>query len=172
MSIRQQHFFILLGCVFITNIGWAKGKKPSESVEQQQAQKQGTQSNPQQPIVPIVPQIPVSQEHQFHKLSLEEAKQIHDTNSAIFVDARSPASYGVRHIKGALNCSLGDFDRQLAELKEKVPLDVQLIVYCGAETCGLADRVGRQLSENGFKNVSIFPSGWVAWAQANFPMEP
>ena len=57
--------------------------------------------------------------------------------------------YEVRHVSGAVNYSLGDFEKQSAELKSRAALDRQIIVYCGSETCGLADRIARQLTERG-----------------------
>jgi len=105
-------------------------------------------------------------------IQLQEAKKIFDEKRAYFVDARSEAAFRIRHIKGALICSLGDFDRDIVPFKKKVALDALVVVYCSSETCGIARRVATKLVDSGYTNIRIYAGGWAEWAKAGYPAEP
>lgn len=141
----------------------AQGKQPEKQPEPAKAD---TAKDPDAPRR----QVPPPQE--LRKVTLGEAKQFFDGGKAVFVDARPGFNFAGRRIKGAVNCSLGEFDSQLNELKAKAQSDTPLVVYCGGETCGLSQKVALKLVEVGFKNVMVFPGGWSTWVQANFPAEP
>lgn len=178
----MRKFYILINWGFIVffvsgNILYAQGKKPDvierkteqkkESVSSEQQKQQqnqtsflSTSTNPQSP------------QFSLRKISLEETKKIFDDGKAIFIDGRSFSTYSIRHIKGALSLPLGEFDAKIAEIKQKAPIDMQIIVYCSGESCGLAEKVGRKMTDHGYANILIFSGGWPAWAQANYPAEP
>ncbi len=60
------------------------------------------------------------------RITIEDAKKDFDSNSALFVDARSPDVYKQEHIKGAINVSYGAPDSEV----EKIPKGKKIIVYC------------------------------------------
>lgn len=165
-----------------TNLN-AKGKKPpkekkaedTQKVEIKVADEQKLKEEKDASIQPLPASSTVQTSAQLtalKKISLQEAKQIFDENKALFIDGRASSAFATRRIPGAFNCTLGEFDVKVIELKQKTPLDTLLIVYCGGETCNLANRISAKLVEQGYKNVLIFSGGWPAWAQANYPMEP
>lgn len=106
-------------------------------------------------------------------IDLAEAKKIYDGGRSIFVDARSAAAYQTRHIKGALNCPVGDLGTKAEDFERSYPPETAVVVYCGGESCKLSFKVAARLFERGhFKRVLVFAGGWKEWVQAGFPTEP
>jgi 3-mercaptopyruvate sulfurtransferase SseA len=60
------------------------------------------------------------------RVTLEEAKSAFDSNSAVFVDTRSEASYVDSHIPGALSIPLDEIESHINELDP----DQWIITYC------------------------------------------
>ena len=69
------------------------------------------------------PQIP---ESEVPRVSLEDAKAAFDNGSAVFVDARSAASYEESHIPGALSIPASEIQSRLGELDPTK----WIITYC------------------------------------------
>jgi rhodanese-related sulfurtransferase len=119
--------------------------------------------SPEAPLPPI--------ESLLRSIEILEAKQMFDSGSAVFVDGRPPVAFKIRHIKGALNCSIGEFEKQFAEFKNKVRPGRQVVVYCSSATCGLADKIGQMMLERGVKDIVVFKGGISAWVGAGYPTE-
>ncbi|MBI5840627.1 MAG: rhodanese-like domain-containing protein [Chloroflexi bacterium] len=64
--------------------------------------------------------------YEVERVSLEEAKAAFDSGAAIFVDARSAASYAESHIPGALSIPVAELESRLNELDP----DQWIITYC------------------------------------------
>jgi 3-mercaptopyruvate sulfurtransferase SseA len=60
------------------------------------------------------------------RISLENAKNAFDANTAIFIDARSEDNYRDEHIKGAINVTFDTLDKKIKTL----PKDKTIVVYC------------------------------------------
>lgn len=164
----------LASSLIMGNTLFAQGKKPPVTEQKKESTapiSQQTQTN--QASVSV--SSPSSQQTALiplKKITLEEAKKIFDEGKAVFIDGRSRSAYEIRHIQGALNCSMGEFPVQIEEIKKKVPLNTQIVTYCSGETCGLAEKVGRKMMEQGYTDILVFQPGWPAWAQAGFPAQP
>jgi hypothetical protein len=63
---------------------------------------------------------------QVERINLTQAKEAHDSNSAVFVDVRDPAYYQTSHIPGALSVPLSDIEMGFVDLD---PHD-WIILYC------------------------------------------
>ena len=163
--------FTIIAAIPAENI-WAKGRKPDGNKVEEPAVKTGAAEVRQTPEV----HAPITEKFtsplQIKKIAVKEAKSIFDSGKGVFIDGRSPVSYSAKHIKGALNCSMGEFDLQVAELKSKFPPDTLLIVYCSGQTCGLADSVAERIAQSGFVNIVVYSGGLSDWVAANYPSEP
>lgn len=102
---------------------------------------------------------------------VETAKEIYDSNQAVFVDARSPESFKNGHIKGAESLPLGQFDDLIEGFKEKYPAGTYIVTYCSGKTCGDSHELERLLFDNGYVNVSVFVDGYQGWKAKGFPIE-
>lgn len=63
---------------------------------------------------------------EIERISVEESRDLHAKNGAVFVDTRSASAYETAHVKGALNITGGDLDAKLKSL----PRDKKIITYC------------------------------------------
>lgn len=99
------------------------------------------------------------------------AKDIYDSNKAVFVDARSLDSFQDGHIKGAEPLPLGQFDDFISAFKEKYPADTYIVTYCSGRSCDDSHRLEQLLFDNGYVNVSVFIDGYPAWKAEGYPIE-
>jgi len=104
-------------------------------------------------------------------LSLEETKSLHDKGETLFLDARSANDYEIGHIKGALSLPVNHFELYYPKLKDKLPKDTDIMVYCEGEECGASLHLSEELIRLQYTNVKVFLGGWVEWNKAGFPSE-
>jgi rhodanese-related sulfurtransferase len=82
---------------------------------------------------------------------------------ALLVDARDAGEYAAGHIKGAISCPANDV-AHLRLYLAGIPLNRQIVVYCGSAQCGKGHYVASALLQNGFTNVAVWPPGWAQWS--------
>lgn len=107
----------------------------------------------------------------YREISLHDARQYFDDQSALFADARHAADFAAGHIAGALNLSLADQDRWLPDLLASTPPTTVIITYCDGERCHLATQLAEFLFFNGFDQVYYLRNGWTRWRESGFPAE-
>ena len=103
-------------------------------------------------------------------ISLATAKELFESNNALFIDARHEFDYQAGHIRGAVNIALNKFDTHLTRLN-KISKDKLLIVYCDGAECNSSIELAVKLMESGFTNVKVFFGGWQEWNSAKLPIE-
>jgi len=99
------------------------------------------------------------------------AKQIYDSDKAVFVDARSLENFEDAHIKGAESLPLDQFDNLIEAFKEKYPADTIIVTYCLGRTCDDSHRLEQLLFDKGYVNVSVFIDGYQGWKAEGYPIE-
>ncbi len=99
------------------------------------------------------------------------AKQIYDSDKAVFVDARSFENYKDGHIKGAESMPIDQFGTLIEAFKQKYPADTTIVTYCSGRTCGDSHRLEQLLFDNGYVNVSVFIDGYPGWKAKGYPIE-
>jgi len=102
---------------------------------------------------------------------VKTAKQIYDSEKAVFVDARSLENFKNGHIKGAESLPLDQFDNLIKAFKEKYPADTFIVTYCSGRTCDDSHRLEQLLFDHGYINVSIFIDGYQGWKSESYPIE-
>ncbi len=103
-------------------------------------------------------------------ISLAMAKELFESNNALFIDARHEFDFQAGHIRGAVNVALKNFDAHFARLN-KISKDKLLIVYCDGSECNSSIELAVKLMESGFTNVKVFFGGWQEWNSAKLPIE-
>lgn len=103
-------------------------------------------------------------------ITLDEARQIHQSGEAIFVDARHGFDYQLGHIKGAVNIPLKDA-QDSPEILTILPRDITLITYCDGEECNSSITLAAKLDSLGYKSVKVFFGGWKEWQTGGLPVE-
>jgi rhodanese-related sulfurtransferase len=83
-------------------------------------------------------------------------------NNTLIVDARpQKTKFDKGHIPSAINIPFSQFDK----LKGKLPrqLSTPIIFYCGGLKCRLSHKSAAKAIVMGYKNVSVFETGYPAW---------
>lgn len=95
-------------------------------------------------------------------IKVDSAVQVANDGGAIFLDTRTSVEYEVSHIPGAEFVDYEAFDMsQLVDL----PRDTAIVVYCSVGY--RSERIGEQLLEAGFTNVSNLYGGIFSWKNEN-----
>ena len=113
------------------------------------------------------PSTPLEQEF----IPLEQAKQLWNNGTAIFLDAREPADYRASHIGNALNLPGLQFESHFGEVAPMLTPESPIIVYCDGTECDLSHSVSERLKQMRFTNVRILFNGWTVWRKAGLPIE-
>ncbi len=103
-------------------------------------------------------------------LRLPEAKVIHDSGWAVFLDARPEAEYREGHIPKAKNLPYNAIEQHL-DLLVQLPVDTPLVVYCSGTECEASLRLMRNLKAMGYQHVLVFFGGWKEWVDAGYSIE-
>jgi rhodanese-related sulfurtransferase len=105
------------------------------------------------------------------RATLVDAKHAFDTQSAIFIDSRSPDAYAQGHIRGALNVPASRPIARAKEVLAGVSKDAAIITYCSGGGCRSSVGLARLLiQEFRFANTRSFHGGWPAWVEAGYPV--
>lgn len=87
--------------------------------------------------------------------------------NAILIDARPEIKYQKGTIPSSLNIPDTKFDEYYSVLKD-IPLDKELIVYCGGYNCTKSPIVAQKLKEIGHTNVKVYPAGEPEWNKLSY----
>ena len=104
-------------------------------------------------------------------ISLDQAKQLYDRESAIFVDARPRSQYENGHISGALSLPWQDATDTFTDLAAKLEEKQTLITYCDGENCALSHDLAIFLKDMAFADVRVLVNGWTVWQNAGLPAQ-
>jgi rhodanese-related sulfurtransferase len=102
-------------------------------------------------------------------ISLEEARALFFSHKATFLDARSPESYRLGHIRGARNLPLDGIQVHFDKVMADIPTNRTIITYCDGEGCAKSKGLALELIHAGFKNVRVLPDGWALWLGHRLP---
>lgn len=101
------------------------------------------------------------------------------TNGATLVDVRSTPEFDPGHPAGALNVPLLEPDEDtgvmlpnpdfVRVMQANFPRDTPLVISC--QTGGRSARASQMLEAFGYMNVINVTGGFVAWQQADLPIE-
>jgi len=99
------------------------------------------------------------------------AREIYESGTAVFVDARAIEDYMDGHIKGAVSIAVNEFDDAIRPFVEQFALDTVVVTYCSGRTCDDSHRLSQLLFDYGYTNVSVFIDGFPAWQAEGLPIE-
>lgn len=99
------------------------------------------------------------------------AREIYESGTAVFVDARTAEDYMDGHIKAAESIPVNNFDEAIRPFVERYALDTIIVTYCSGRTCEDSHRLSQLLVDYGYPNVSVFIDGFPAWQAEGLPIE-
>lgn len=100
--------------------------------------------------------------------STELFQRIHDDNSVVLVDVLAPEDYQREHIPGAINIPLGVLEDVA---KSQLGKNQRIVVYGQTHEDGNSNRAAAILESLGYRKVSDFDGGIVAWKHAGYQTE-
>ncbi len=103
--------------------------------------------------------------------NVNAARDIYESGTAVFVDARPYQDYMDGHIKGAVSIPADEFDEAIRPFSERYALDTVIVAYCSGRTCDDSHRLSQLLVDYGYPNVSVFIDGFPAWQAEGLPIE-
>lgn len=103
-------------------------------------------------------------------ISLQQAKELFEQKSALFLDARPRNQYDQGHIQGAKSLPLQDVDNYFMEIASQLEGQKNIITYCDGESCELSHDLALFLNKMGFDNVHVLVNGWSSWQGAGLPV--
>jgi rhodanese-related sulfurtransferase len=104
-------------------------------------------------------------------VSLQNAIELNEKGSSVFIDARSSIEYEEGHIPGARSLPYYEMENRLESALAGLEPATPLVVYCEGVGCELSFFLGRELMVMGYQNVKIFYGGYPEWQQAGLPTE-
>jgi rhodanese-related sulfurtransferase len=99
------------------------------------------------------------------------AKQIHDSGTALFVDARQQESFDDGHIPGAVSLPVGRFDDYIDSFMSEYLPAQPIVVYCSGRTCEDSHQLAQLLIGFGFTDVRVFIDGFPGWESKGYEVE-
>jgi len=93
----------------------------------------------------------------------EELAQMIQAKDAIVIDARFEADFQAGHIPGAISMPTNSDDARRLSTLRGIPPHSRLVVYCQSSSCRFDDEVALWLMDRGYRNIGLFPGGWVEW---------
>lgn len=92
------------------------------------------------------------------EIPLFRAHLMHQSKSALFVDARTDEAFERGRIEGAVKYS------------HDLPRDRPLVVYCSSRRCGKASLLAANLRRKGYSSVYVMPDGLAGWSGSGYPL--
>ncbi len=98
-----------------------------------------------------------------NEIDLNNAKSLHASNTAQFVDVRSESAFEHSHIPGAVSIPISSSLTGFKQALSKTDPNKTLVFYCQNENCGWSSIVASYANALGFENSLIFHGGIDAW---------
>jgi rhodanese-related sulfurtransferase len=100
------------------------------------------------------------------RVDLDTFRQQLSQRETIVVDARWRPDFDLGHVDEAINIEPGSSEADCSRVMLSVPRDALVLVYCQSSACPYSANIATRLSAIGFRNVRIYPGGWVEWKEA------
>ena len=104
-------------------------------------------------------------------ISLGEAKVLHQSRGAVFMDARPLEEFTKGHIQGAISLPWHEAEQRVMDATADMANDVLVITYCDGDSCNLSKDLALFLENLGFSKVLVLVNGWTLWQDAGLPIE-
>lgn len=103
--------------------------------------------------------------------TLDDAKALLDSKSAIFIDARPKEDFLAEHITGAISLFVDDANSLYEKTLGKSPKDATIVTYCSDPECEDATKLADILVTKGHTRVVILLDGLPGWKDSGYPTE-
>ena len=123
-------------------------------------------SSPTKAVIELVEKYQLEQvDFQYVKKAIKQGNR--NSVDAILIDARPEIKYQKGTIPSSLNIPDTKFEEYYSVLKD-IPMDKELIVYCGGYNCTKSPIVAQKLKEKGHLNVKVYSGGEPEWNKLSY----
>ena len=123
-------------------------------------------SSPTKAVIELVEKYQLEQvDFEYVKKAIKQGNR--NSVDAILIDARPEIKYQKGTIPSSLNIPDTKFDEYYSVLKD-IPMDKELIVYCGGYNCTKSPIVAQKLKEKGHTNVKVYSAGEPEWNKLSY----
>jgi len=105
-------------------------------------------------------------------VTAQKARELQQSEGAVIVDARPPAFYDQRRVRGAVNLTPALFDMVYLMRFSQLPLATPIIVYGGNISRRWDEDVAAKLLAREHERVLVIDDGLPAWVARGYPVEP
>ncbi len=103
-------------------------------------------------------------------ITLDDAKNLHQSMGAVFMDARPQEEFTKGHIQGAISLPWHEAEQRVMDVTANLTNDAVIVTYCDGDTCDLSKDLALFLENLGFTNVRVLVNGWTVWRNAGLPV--
>lgn len=102
---------------------------------------------------------------------LKLAKEMYDSGSFLFVDARSRDDFEAGHIKGAISLPIAQFDESVLDFLDQYAPETAIVTYCSGRDCEDSHQLAQLLLDLGYIQLSVLIDGYPGWKAEGYPVE-
>lgn len=110
-------------------------------------------------------------DHDLEIGSIQQVKNLYDTGSHLFVDARSADDFEQEHIAGAVSFPVREFDTAIDGFIARYDPSTPIITYCSGRECTDSHELAQMLMDVGYASVKVFTDGFPAWKSGGLPVD-
>ena len=123
-------------------------------------------SSPTKAVIELVEKYQLEQvDFEYVKKAIKQGNR--NSVDSILIDARPEIKYQKGTIPSSLNIPDTKFEEYYSVLKD-IPMDKELIVYCGGYNCTKSPIVAQKLKEKGHLNVKVYSGGEPEWNKLSY----
>lgn len=104
------------------------------------------------------------------RISLKRARELYQTDQAVFIDARPEPAYRAGHIKDAINLPWQRAEEECFRIIEQIPTDRPIVTYCDGKACDLSDDLARFFQDLGYTKARALHNGLSRWQKKGLPL--
>ena len=104
------------------------------------------------------------------QLDPEQAYALWEDESIIFLDVRDRSDYDESHIPRSISLPYYDFTATYPKVRDLLPEDGPIVVYCYDENCPLGMRVAKRLLQMGYTQIIVLRGGIIAWRNQGYDL--
>jgi len=145
--------------------------KTTESVTNEPTQLGGTPSQTPALEMETHSPVPTDLEIAHCEVSMGRLNSLLESGIIILLDARSHEEYDAGHIAGAISFPYDELLGHYDELRENIPINSDVVIYCESVTCDQSENLATELKLMGYGRVVIYKGGWQEWEAAGLPIE-
>ena len=115
--------------------------------------------------------VPTDLEIAHCEVSMGRLNSLLESGIIILLDARSHEEYDAGHIAGAISFPYDELLGHYDELRENIPINGDVVIYCESVTCDQSENLATELKLMGYERVVIYKGGWQEWEAVGLPVE-